>query len=149
MLTYTTTPASIMAEDIVELRPRQALQHTLARWLAALAPDWYPNASALSSSLEHEFAQAGATAKIWVTVQNARPRAWLWARRVPDGRNQVEIVRLGAEVEGRYSHASPLCAPLIDRAVAWAGEQGATVLVHWTTSEGLAIHGRPLLDLPT
>ena len=142
------TPALAPSSDeIVELRPRQALQHTLARWVSGLRPDWYPTPTVLSASLEHEFAQAGSTAKIWVVVQNTRPRAWLWARRVPDGRAQVEIVRMGGEIAGRYESAAPACAPLLARAATWAADGGARLLVHWTSSEGLAIHGRPLADL--
>ena len=146
----TTTAAPVQApEEIVELRPRVPLQHTLARWLATLKPEWYPSASAASSEFEHEFARAGQTLKIWVVVQNARPRAWLMARLLPDERRQVEIVRLGAEVHGRYEAAAPACALLIARAVVWAGEQGAAQLIHWTGSEGLAIHGQALEDLWT
>src|SRR5205809_1163657 len=106
MLPYVAEALPAAPDDIVELRPRQPLQHTLARWLAALKPDWFPNASALAASLEHEFAQAGGTIKIWAVVQNTRPRAWLWAR-YTQGSRQVEIVRLGAEADGRYTHASP------------------------------------------
>jgi hypothetical protein len=146
----TTVVAPVQApEDIVELRPRMPLQHTLARWLNALKPEWYPSASAASANFEHEFAQAGTTSKIWVVVQNARPRAWLMARRVPDERRQVEIVRLGAEVAGGYEAAAPGCALLIERAAAWATDQGAAQLIHWTGTEGLAVHGRPLEDLWT
>ncbi len=145
----TPTALAQATEDIVELRPRMPLQHSLARWLAALKPDLYPNAAAVSSRFEHEFAQAGNTCKIWVVVQNARPRAWLMARRVPDGRRQVEIVGLGAEVDGQYVSAAPAVAPLLERATAWATESGAAVLVHWTSTEGLAVHLRPLDDLST
>lgn len=145
------TPAALAqaTDDIVELRPRMPLQHTLARWLNALKPDLYPTAAGVSSRFEHEFAQAGSTCKIWVVVQNARPRAWLMARRVPDGRGQVEIVGLGAEVEGQYVTAAPAVAALLARAGAWATEAGAAVLVYWTSTEGLAIHRRPLEDLST
>jgi hypothetical protein len=145
----TPTALAQATDDIVELRPRMPLQHTLARWLTALKPDLYPNAAAVSSHFEHEFAQAGNTCKIWVVVQNARPRAWLMARRVPDGRRQVEIVGLGAEVEGQYVTAAPAVAALLERAAAWAAEAGAAVLVHWTATDGLAIHQRPLEDLST
>jgi hypothetical protein len=145
-----TIPGAVEApEEIIELRPRMPLQHALARWLAGLKPDWYPSAATAYANFEHDFAQAGTTCKIWVVVQNSRPRAWLMARRVPDLRQQVEIVRLGGEVAGQYTVAAPGCGPLLDRAVAWAAEQGADLLIHWTTSEGLAIQGRALFDLPT
>ena len=136
-------------DDIVELRPRMPLQHSLARWLSTLKPEWYASAATASSDFEHEFARAGATCKIWVVVQNARPRAWLMARLVPGQRREVEIVRVGAEVAGGYEAAAPACAPLIERAAAWAAEQGATLLVHWTDSTGLAIHGHTIDDLWT
>ena len=96
----TPTALAQATDDIVEVRPRMPLQHSLARWLTALKPDLYPNAAAVSSHFEHEFAQAGNTCKIWVVVQNARPRAWLMARRVPDGRRQVEIIGLGPRWTG-------------------------------------------------
>ena len=41
-----TVPGAVEAPDeIIELRPRMPLQHTLARWLATLKPEWYPSAA--------------------------------------------------------------------------------------------------------
>jgi hypothetical protein len=45
--------------------------------------------------------------------------------------------------------AAPAVAALLERAAAWAAEAGAAVLVHWTTTDGLAVHQRPLEDLST
>ena len=138
------------ADDLVELRPRTPLQHALARWLAAVYPAAFPGASEAYAGLEHAFAQGGGTCKVWVVLaEGTWPQAWLMLRAGAPGRHEIEIVHVGGVGEGgRYVAATPAAGRLLERAVTWAEEQNAVLLTHWTTSEGLALHGHRIYDLP-